>query len=302
MMTSMPGAPTIIDARVRLPMDRRPPNARTKPTEYTDRYDDVFDMADARRRSLHDLVADMDQAGIARAVMHAEYEYGDHADDLNEAVAKVVADHTDRFWGFGTVSLAPLRPMRTMQQAERAADMGLLGLNIQPAFFDLAIDDRRLYPLYGKAAELGLVVAIHTGVNYSLVNPIEVERPVLLDHVACDFPQLRLIACHGGWPWIPEMVAVARRHKNVYIDFGGMSPKYVGQQGTGWEMMRRFMDSLLVDQVLFATDWPVFSMTRAVGEWQDMGLRVDTLEALLSRNMLTVLKAAVVGPEGGTDG
>jgi predicted TIM-barrel fold metal-dependent hydrolase len=66
-------------------------------------------------------------------------------------------------------------------------------VSIQPAFFGLDIDDRRLYPLYARAEELGLVVAIHTGLTYSRMHPLKHERPELLDQVACDFAELRLV-------------------------------------------------------------------------------------------------------------
>jgi predicted TIM-barrel fold metal-dependent hydrolase len=80
------------------------------------------------------------------------------------------------------------------------------------------------------------------------------------------------------------MVAVARKHPNVYLEFGGLAPKYVGSAGTGWEVVFRFMNSLLSKQVLFGTDWPVFPMPRALEEWRTLGLKPAVLEALLGGN------------------
>jgi uncharacterized protein len=291
-MTPPAGPDQVIDARVRLPMDQRPAEARTKPREYTEGYDDVLDLAQARHRPLAELLSDMAASGVDRAVVHAEYEFGDHADALNESVAKVVSQHPERFLGFGTVSLAPLRPLRALRQVDHVAGLGLLGLNVQPAFFDLAIDERGLYPVYARAAELGLVVAVHTGVNYARSTSMDGEHPLRLDRVAADFPGLRLIACHGAWPWVPDLVAVARRHPDVYIDFGGLAPRYVGEPGTGWEVLRRLLDNLLAERVLFATDWPVFPMDRALREWRGMGLRGTTLTRLLGRNLSTLLGVA----------
>ena len=109
----------------------------------------------------------------------------------------------------------------------------------------MAIDDRVLYPVYAKADELGLHVALHTGINYTVSFPIRNDQPLQLDQVACDFPGLVLIACHAGWPWVAEMVAVLRKHPNVYAEFGGLAPRYVCEPNTGWEVMKRFMNSLL---------------------------------------------------------
>jgi predicted TIM-barrel fold metal-dependent hydrolase len=224
--------------------------------------------------------------------VHAEYEHGDWADELNESVGKLLEEHQSLFSGFGTVSLSPLRPRRAIGQLRRAAELGLAGINIQPVFFGIPINDRRLYPLFATAEEEGLVVAIHTGINYSTHSPMSLEHPLLLDEVACDFPELRLVACHGGWPWIAEMVAVARRHPHVYVDFGGLAPKYVGLEGSGWETMFRLMNSVLANQVLFATDWPVFTMERALREWAEVGLSDETLAKLFSSNVGRLLERA----------
>jgi predicted TIM-barrel fold metal-dependent hydrolase len=292
-MTVKTNTQPLVDARVRLPMDRRPEAARTKPAELTQRYDEILGTAATRHRSTAELLGDMDEAGVAWAVLHAEYESGDYADALNEAVADLVREYPQKFIGFGTVSLAPLQPMRAIRQAEELASLGLIGINIQPAFFDVPIDDARLYPLYARASDLGLVVAIHTGVNYSTAHPMDLEQPTLLDRIACNFPDLRLIACHAGWPWVDILCAVMRRHPHVYADFGGLAPKYVDEDGTGWATLRRLLDGPLRNQILFASDWPVFPMLRSRREWEFMGLKQETLEKLLAGNARSLFERSI---------
>jgi predicted TIM-barrel fold metal-dependent hydrolase len=283
------GSPRIVDARVRLPSTLRPAVADAR--ELYDHYETVLDISKGWDKGVDELRQELGATGVDHAIVHAEYEEGDFADPMNEELARLIASDPVLFSGFGTVTLQPLRIMRAVRQVERVAELGLHGVNVQPAFFDLAIDSRALYPVYAKAAELGLAVAIHTGINYSRLKPIEPERPVHLDRVACDFPDLTLIACHAGWPWVPELVAVARRHPNVLIEFGGLAPKYVGAAGSGWEVMRRFMDRVLREQVLFATDWPIFPHQRALDEWRGLGLRDETLAALLGGNAERTLLA-----------
>ena len=276
-----------IDFRVRLPQELRPPE--TLPPEYRDQYNSVLSLEERRNLSFQDLVSEMDSAGVEHAVVHAEYEVGDPADALNEAVSRVIARSPQRFSGWGTVSLAPLQPMRAVRQVARVAELGLRGLNLQPSFFGIPIDHAQLYPVYAKACELGLAVGLHTGVNYTSHRPIRNDHPLQLDQVACDFPELTLVACHAGWPWAAEMVAVARKHPLVYLEFGGLAPKYVGAQGSGWEPVFRFMNSLLQDQVLFGTDWPVFPMARALAEWRELGLKPEVQRKLLEGNAARLL-------------
>ena len=215
--------------------------------------------------------------------------YGDDADALNEGVGKLASEQPDKFSGYGTISMSPVKIPRALAQVRRVAELGLTGLSLQPSFFGLAIDDRVLYPVYAKADELGLHVALHTGINYTVSFPIRNDQPMQVDQVACDFPGLVLIACHAGWPWVAEMVAVLRKHPNVYAEFGGLAPRYVCEPNTGWEVMKRFMNSLLSQQVLHGTDWPVFPMDKALSQWRAGGLRDHVLDALTGGNAARLL-------------
>lgn len=277
----------IIDARVRLPQHLRPQAVYEAPPRLTEQYDRVLNLTDkVNNGTLTELVDVMDAEGVSHAVMHAETEHGESAEALNEALVKVIAAHPRRFTGIGAVDTAPARPTRIARQVAAAADMGLLGVSVQPAFAGLDIDDRALYPMYARAEELGLVVALHTGITYSRMHPIRHERAELLDQVACDFPDLNLIACHAGWPWVAEYCAVARRHPTVYLEFGGLAPKYVAKPGSGWDPLFGMMGNVLVDQVLYGTDWPVMSPTRALAEWRASGLTEAALKALFAENAL----------------
>jgi predicted TIM-barrel fold metal-dependent hydrolase len=285
---------TIIDARVRLPQDRRPNLAYSAPPGQTEQYDRVLGLTDKMNNGrLADLIADLDANGIDHAVMHAETEGGESADALNEALCGVLAEHPGLFTGVATVDVVGVRPGRAARQAATAHAQGLRGISIQPAFFGLDIDDRALYPLYSRAEELGLVVAIHTGITYSRIHPMRHERAELFDQVACDFPDLRLIAAHAGWPWATDYAAVARRHPTVYLEFGALAPKYVARAGTGWDATFAMMANVLRAQVLYGSDWPMIAPQRALSEWRQSGLPDDALDALFAGNAARLFGLAI---------
>jgi predicted TIM-barrel fold metal-dependent hydrolase len=287
----MPPELTVIDARVRLPQDQRPQSAYGAPARQTEQYDRVLDLTSKMNGGrLADLLTTLDEQGIERAIMHAETEGGESADALNAALAALVAQHPNRLVGVGTVDVGRgVPPTTASRQVAACADQGFAGACVQPAFFGLDIDDRTLYPLYSRAEEAGLFVAIHTGITYSRLHPLRHERPEMLDQVACDFPDLRIMACHAGWPWIAEMCAVARRHPTVYLEFGAIAPKYVARPGTGWEPLFGMMRNVLRDQVLYGSDWPVMAPQRALAEWREAGLDDRTLRALLHENAARLL-------------
>jgi uncharacterized protein len=277
----------IVDARVRLPQHLRPQQSYDSPALQTEQYDRVLQLSDkVNAGTLSSLLDVMREENVDHAVMHAETETSEPAERLNESLVKVIAEHPAKFTGMGTVDTNPLRPSRMARQVAEIASLGLRGVSLQPAFIGLDIDDRLLYPTYARAEELGLIVALHTGVTYSRMHPIRHERPELLDQVACDFPDLKLIACHAGWPWVTEFCAVARRHPTVYLEFGGLAPKYVAKPGTGWDTLFTMMPNVLKDQVLYGTDWPVMAPERALAEWRASGLPQDALAALFGGNAI----------------
>jgi len=275
--------------RVRLPEEFRTVT-REEMIEFYGKYDEVLDVSAAGSKTKDDLLSELEAAEVEIAVVHAEYEFGEDADDLNEKVAALVNKHPEQLQGFGTVDLNNLQPLTLIEQAENIHSFGLKGINLQPVFFEVDPLDRRMYPLYATAAKYGLIVSFHTGVHYSLKSSIMQNNPIFIDQIAVDFPNLKIIACHGGWPWTPEMTAVARRHSNVFIEFGGVDPKYIGIPGTGWETVFTLMNNLLSNQVLFGTDWPVIPTEKAIQGWKRLGLKEEVLEKLFYKNAKNLLQ------------
>jgi uncharacterized protein len=259
---------------------------------YMAHYDTVLEYSDRNAATPTDLIAQLDAAGIERCFLHAEYEFfGTTAQVLNERAQRLAEAHPGRFVTFAAVELDDA--LASFRQAREAlTDSGFVGLNLQPGFRHLSPTDNRLYPLYALCADLGAPVAIHSGINYSAVHRLEWERPIHLDQIACEFPDLLLIACHGGWPWVAEMVAVMRKHRNVYMDIGAVAPKYLALPGAGWEVLWQFMNTVLREQVLFATDWPMMSFERALREIDNLPLRDGVKERLLAGNAEALLERA----------
>lgn len=279
----------IVDFRVRLPLERWPSGARDGFAEQYPRYDAVLGLVESSRRTAEDLDAELAAAQVEHAVVHAEFEHGSIADELTEAVAEFVAESSATRTGFGAVSLGQPNVARMVSQVRRCHALGLKGINVQPAFFGHRIDDRELFAVYGMAADLGLVVALHTGVNYDRSSPMASEHPMMIDRVACAFPDLRLVACHAAWPWAGDLAAVARRHPTVYFDFGGLAPQYLARPSSGWAPLISMVDNLLSTQALFATDWPVFDHKRAISEWDAIELKPQSRRRLMGGNAAELL-------------
>jgi predicted TIM-barrel fold metal-dependent hydrolase len=87
---------------------------------------------------------------------------------------------------------------------------------------DGPLNDRRLWPFYEKCCELGIAITVHTGMSYVCPQPSKYSMPILLDDVCLDFPELKVIAYHMGWPNTEELIGLAGKHVNLYLSLSGI--------------------------------------------------------------------------------
>jgi len=87
--------------------------------------------------------------------------------------------------------------------------------------------------------------------------------PTYIDEVALDFPELRIVCGHIGWPWTEEMIAVAWKHRNVWIDTSAHVPRHYPPAFV------HFLKTFGKDKVCFATDYPLLRWDRVLARWTD---------------------------------
>jgi predicted TIM-barrel fold metal-dependent hydrolase len=204
--------------------------------------------------SVEEFVNQLDKMGVERAVIfNLDEETPSRITGLpNDYYARIVNQYPNKFIGFAGID--PLKGMKAVREIRRCYDLGLRGVAIRPFMFQIPPTHAKMYPIYSTCVELDIPIWFHLSINYS-TNSMEVERPLYLDIVAQDFPELKMIAGHGGWPWVNELVAVAWRNPNIYIDIASYLPKYLGAQGTGWESLIKFGNTVLQDRILFGSTW-----------------------------------------------
>jgi predicted TIM-barrel fold metal-dependent hydrolase len=222
-----------------------PPAAERMPGYGMANYERIFpsrrEGGDARPAAeLDGFVDQLERAGIVRAVPFGA---------SNDEVAALLRDHPARFIGLARISaLGGMRGVRELEQRVREQQFRALGVS---ALADgIPASDRRFYPLYAKAAELDIPVRIYSSMNYATDRPYDLGHPRHLDQVAIDFPELTLIGGLGGWPWVNEMVALVRRHPKLHLDTSAHRARYLGQRGSGWDMLMQFGNTLIQDKVL----------------------------------------------------
>ena len=109
-----------------------------------------------------------------------------------------------------------------------------------------------------------------------------VARPILLDQVAIDFPELAIIGIHIGIPWTDEMISMCWKHENIYTAGDAYAPKH-------WPASYvHYANSYGAHKVLFGTDFPVIDPERAVREVAALGMRENSHHLLMRENALRV--------------
>ena len=209
----------------------------------------------------------------------------------NRLLGEAMANHPDVFLAF--CGIDPWKGKAALDEVRRChGDYGVLGVGeLNPARQQFHPNDRRFYPLWELCAELGLVVMFHCGfLGAGAGTPggmgyhLEYARPVpYLDDVAADFPELRIIAAHPGWPWHLENLAACWHKKNYYIDLSGWSPKYLPTE------VVHYANSIVPSRVLFGSDWPVLEPERWLREFAELDLKPESRENILLRNACELL-------------
>jgi uncharacterized protein len=195
----------------------------------------------------------------------------------NDEVAGWVAEHADRLAGVAAVDLR--RPMDAVRELRRAVtDLGFKALRVLPWLWEAPPTDRRYYPLYAACVELGVPFCTQVG-HTGPLRPSETGRPIpYIDQVAIDFPELVIVGGHIGYPWTEEMIAVARKHENVWIDTSAYTSARIPAE------LIAYMKTSRAHKVLFGTNYPMIAHDHALAGLDALGVEGDARERYLHAN------------------
>lgn len=156
----------------------------------------------------------------------------------------------------GSDRLIPFAEFNPAEEADlvatlrRQVALGCRGLKLLPSYQLFALTDRRLYPVYEETQALGIPMMFHCGSSVFDRTMLRFCDPLQIDDLCRDFPNLVVVAAHGGRGfWYDEVTFLTRLHRNLYFDVAGLPPQ---------RLLDYFPDlPRLTDRILFGTDWPV---------------------------------------------
>jgi uncharacterized protein len=130
--------------------------------------------------------------------------------------------------------------------------------------------------------EYGAPVMIHTGDTFSNTGKIRFSHPLNIDDIAVDNPELRIIMCHLGNPWIVECQEVLYKNKNVYADISGL---FIGDFTSSAETYYISKIRELLKYVgVYGTDWPICDMESYIKFVRKFDLDRQSFDLLMFSN------------------
>jgi predicted TIM-barrel fold metal-dependent hydrolase len=209
----------------------------------------------------------------------------------NDEVADIVKKYPRQFVGFASVD--PWKGQKAVEEMKRAiTELGLIGAKFHPGVQAFYPSEKQFYPLYETIVELEVPALFHTGTNGlgagtpgGMGIKMDYTRPIYLDMVAADFPELIIIGAHPAWPWHEEMLAIIGHKSNVFMDLSGWSPRYIPKQIMDEARTR------LQDRIMFGSDYPFIMPEKWLKDFDSLeGFSPDVRQKILHDNAARVLK------------
>jgi uncharacterized protein len=237
-------------------------------------------------KSEEDVLKDFTDAGVEACLVALDLETTIKTPPVtNEYVHAMWQRHPGRIiqcWG----AVEPAKGKIIFDEIRKSVEtLGFMGFHFHPIMQHFSVDERRYYPMFELIDELKAAVMIDvgtTGMGAGLPGGmgavIRHAHPASIDRLAADFPNLRIVMAHPGWPWVEETTAVALHKGNVYWEMSGWAPKHFPGN------LKVDIRGRLQDKIMFGSDYPSLPYARILNEWRELGYSDAVMEKIFHRN------------------
>ncbi len=273
---------SIIDMRFRPATEETLRGILTNPLDSSFSTATHFDQRPAK--TLDEEVAMLRELDVVHAVVTGR-DIGSSVNTIstNPGMLDSIQKYPDFFTGF--YGIDPLLRMDALRAFRRAVrEYGVHGASIDPAMSGVDVNSALYYPFYAACCEERIPVAITTGCSCGMPNVvIDHHAPWLIDRVASDFPELTIIVSHGGYPWIMEMIGVATRHQNVYLDFSACTMLF------NMEQYIQAANRQLMNKIVFSSAHPFEHISETLRMYASFPFTDEAREHVMYANAAKLL-------------
>jgi len=221
-------------------------------------------------------LAEMDRWGVEKGMIGVG-----RGEDVG---ARALKAHPDRF--IASASFDPNEGMEGIRAIVRAYETwGIRAVGVFPAgtFPQVAINDKKMYPLYAKCVELGIPVFCCAGVPGPRLK-FAVQHVELIDEVMYDFPELTFVTRHGCEPWADLAVKLMLKWPGLHYSTSAFAPRYYPKAVIDYANTRGG------DKMIYAGYFPMgLSLERIMTEMPGVGFKDDVWPKFLRGNAMRVL-------------
>ena len=211
----------------------------------------------------------------------------------NGFVYDFVAKHSNKYIYFASVD--PLENDYMEQLAFEHKERRCKGVKLGPIYQGLHPHDPAYYKIYGYCENHRLPIMTHMATTFSGGVPMEYARPVHMDKVACDFPELKIVMAHLGHPWIEECIAAVRHQSNLYADISALYYR----PWQFYQAMTLINEYGVANKIFFGSDFPATTTADSVTGLKEVNRIVENsslprvpdevIENILYKDSLSVL-------------
>jgi predicted TIM-barrel fold metal-dependent hydrolase len=246
--------------------------------------------ADRKRPTIPETIAYYRERNIAFVMFTVDMEAGTGVKRIsNEEIAGFARDNADIMIPFASID--PHKGKFGALEARRLIEeFGVKGFKFHPPLQNFNPSDRMAYPLYEVINHYKLPAIFHTGHSGLGTGMrggggvrLKFGQPIMVDDVAVDFPDIKIILAHPSWPWTDESLSMALHKENVFIDLSGWSPKYFPKQ------IITYGNTQLRHKMLFGSDFPLITPDQWIGAAKEAGFRDDVMPKILKSNAASLL-------------
>jgi predicted TIM-barrel fold metal-dependent hydrolase len=223
------------------------------------------------------VLEEMDHFGIERSMIGIGFH--------TNTSTKAVQQHPDRF--FGSFQVDPNRGMEGVRDLVKAYEtLGIKAATAFPSGYlpQVAINDKKFFPLYAKCVELDIPICVCAGVPGPRV-PMGVQDVALIDEVCWFFPELKFVTRHGCEPWADLAVKLMLKWPNLYYSTSAFAPRYYPADIVSYANTRG------ADKIMYAGYFPMgLSLERIFRELPNVGFKDEVWPKFLRDNATRVFK------------
>jgi predicted TIM-barrel fold metal-dependent hydrolase len=219
---------------------------------------------------------EMDESGITKGVVVGRIR--PKFEVTNDSIASVVSQYPDRLIGVAGIDVWGQYHQPILEIERSVLKLDFKGVCIEPGGNQRSMhyNDPRLYPIYAKCDELKVPVFITTAFKQGPL--LNYTHPENLEPVANYFPNLKIVAAHGCYPYVMEMIGVALRCSNVFVS----SDNYT--YWPGGENYIKAAEHRIADQFLFASSYPLCPFKEAIDRLKKFQLGSEIIDTICRRN------------------